>query len=197
MVRQTALLFITRDTSCWRVKVKSPKRKMALLSLALCAAAVNVPFADGHGILTTPAPRDGTTIAGGNKGNVGPCGDNTATAGTATATLAAGAQTTVRWALNAAHNGPCEVKIAATDGALAGAATLANVGACNGQDSVDITVPAGMAAGNAVLQWNWSGDAPYFDLRGHHHRGGRRRYVAVRRGRWRVGRDGGRLRPGR
>ena len=28
--------------------------------------------AGGHGILTVPAPRTGTDVAGGNKGNVGP-----------------------------------------------------------------------------------------------------------------------------
>lgn len=130
------------------------------LAVVFCAAL----GAHGHGILTAPAPRDGTDIAGGNKGNnAGPCGTNTATAGTPTATLAAGAETTVRWALNLAHNGPCEVKIAATDGALAGAAVLENVAACNQQASVAVTVPANTPAGSAVLQWNWSGDAPYFD----------------------------------
>ena len=55
------------------------------LALALVAGATAVA---GHGIMTTPAPRDGTNVAGGNKGNnAEPCGTNTATPGTPTATL--------------------------------------------------------------------------------------------------------------
>jgi hypothetical protein len=117
----------------------------------------------GHGMLTVPAPRDGTQNAGPNKGGAAePCGTATATAATPTVTLAAGAPTTVEWRLNAAHGGPCEIRIAATDDALAGTAPLETVGACNGQDSVGITVPAGIT-GNAVMQWYWDGDGPYYD----------------------------------
>lgn len=130
------------------------------LALALVAGATAVA---GHGIMTTPAPRDGTNVAGGNKGNnAEPCGANTATPGTPTATLAAGAETTVRYNLIAAHGGPCEVRIAATDGALAGTAALARNNACNGDDALTVTVPANLA-GTAVLQWYWQGDGPYYD----------------------------------
>ena len=117
----------------------------------------------GHGILTTPAPRDGTNVAGGNKGNnAGPCGTQTDDAGTPTATLAAGEQTTVRYNLVAAHNGPCEVRIAATQGALGNADVLARNNACNSQDDLTVTVPADLG-GTAVPQWYWNGDAPYYD----------------------------------
>lgn len=130
------------------------------LALALVAGATAVA---GHGIMTTPAPRDGTNVAGGNKGNnAEPCGTNTATPGTPTATLAAGAETTVRYNLIAAHGGPCEVRIAATDGALAGTAALARNNACNGDDALTVTVPANLA-GTAVLQWYWQGDGAYYD----------------------------------
>lgn len=116
----------------------------------------------GHGILTTPQPRAGTNVAGGNKGNVGPCGTNTNTPGTQTATLTAGEQTAVRYNLVAAHNGPCEVRIAATQDALANTAPLARNAACNSRDDLTVTVPANLA-GTAVLQWYWDGDAPYYD----------------------------------
>ena len=63
---------------------------------------------EGHGILTTPAPRDGTTIGRGPE----PCGETNGNAGAPTATLAAGQETTVEYDLRAAHNGPCRVNVA-------------------------------------------------------------------------------------
>ncbi len=68
----------------------------------------------------------------------------------------------MRYRLDAAHNGPCEVRIAATQGGLDGAAVLARNGACNQQDDLTVTVPAELS-GNAVLQWYWDGDGPYYD----------------------------------
>ena len=68
----------------------------------------------------------------------------------------------MRYRLDAAHNGPCEVRIAATQGGLDGAAVLARNGACNQQDDLTVTVPAELS-GTAVLQWYWDGDAPYYD----------------------------------
>ena len=116
----------------------------------------------GHGMLSIPTPRAGTQLAGPNKGNVGPCGTATATAAAPSAELQAGTATTVTWDLAAAHAGPCNIRIAQTDAALADAPLLETVAACNQQDSVAVTVPAGLS-GNAVLQWHWQGDGPYFD----------------------------------
>ena len=116
----------------------------------------------GHGMLSIPAPRAGTQQAGPNKGNVGPCGTATATAAAPSAELQAGTATTVTWTLAAAHAGPCNIRIAQTDAALADAPLLETVAACNQQNSVAVTVPAGLS-GNAVLQWHWQGDGPYFD----------------------------------
>eukprot|EP01051_Picozoa_sp_SAG22_P024670 SAG22_NODE_6945_length_792_cov_1.405483_2_plen_83_part_00 len=68
----------------------------AALALLLFAAGV-----DSHGMMTIPAARDGTQVAGPNKGgDKGPCGKGVATLvakGAVSATLAAGAETTVEW----------------------------------------------------------------------------------------------------
>lgn len=79
-------------------------------------------------------------------------------AGAPTATLNAGEQTTVRYDLRAQHGGLCEVKIAATEDALADAPALATNNQCRDADSLTVTVPANLA-GSAVLQWHWVGDA--------------------------------------
>jgi methionine-rich copper-binding protein CopC len=41
---------------------------MAMMMGVFAVLLVAVPGVTAHGILTTPAPRDGTQIAGGNKG---------------------------------------------------------------------------------------------------------------------------------
>jgi hypothetical protein len=132
------------------------------LPMALFVGMAMVGGVAGHGMLSVPAPRDGTQLAGPNKGNVGPCGTATDTAATPSAEVTAGAETTVEWNLAAAHGGPCEIRIASTDAGLEGAPLLETVGACNQQASVAVTVPAGLS-GNAVLQWYWDGDGPYYD----------------------------------
>ena len=39
-----------------------------VMATGLLMMSLLLPGATAHGILTTPAPRDGTTVAGGNKG---------------------------------------------------------------------------------------------------------------------------------
>jgi len=119
-----------------------------------------------HGMISNPAPRTGTQIAGGNKGNVGPCG-GTDTAGASTATLTAGATIQIAHDLRANHGGPIDVRISPgkagepAQGTFQAAGNIANSrAAANGFPA---TVPAGLPAGPAVLQWEWIGDAPYFD----------------------------------
>ena len=115
--------------------------------------------------MTTPAPRAGTNQAGGNKGGgAGPCGPQNAA--TPQVTLAAGAQTTVEWDINAAHGGSCEIKVAPTDGELEAATAIGGNFPCgaNGQATTrTVTIPADTAAGTAVLQWYWTGDGPYWN----------------------------------
>ena len=115
--------------------------------------------------MTTPAPRAGTNQAGGNKGGgAGPCGPQNAA--TPQVTLAAGAQTTVEWDINAAHGGSCEIKVAPTDGELEAATAIGGNFPCgtNGQATTrTVTIPADTPAGRAVLQWYWTGDGPYWN----------------------------------
>jgi predicted carbohydrate-binding protein with CBM5 and CBM33 domain len=143
-------------------------RSTMCAALATVALTMLAPLVRGHGLLATPTPRTGTTQAGGNKNSGTPCGRNTATKGAISATLAAGSQTTVSWTMGAAHNGPCTIKIAGGD--PGGAPDFSNVAvvaggqiaACNAQPrSATITVPAGLPAGDAVLQWFWQGDGTY------------------------------------
>ena len=115
--------------------------------------------------MTSPAPRAGTNQADGNKGGgAGPCGPQNAA--TPQVTLAAGAQTTVEWDINAPHGGSCEIKVAPTDGELEAATAIGGNFPCgtNGQATTrTVTIPADTPAGRAVLQWYWTGDGPYWN----------------------------------
>eukprot|EP01048_Picozoa_sp_COSAG05_P019989 COSAG05_NODE_3284_length_2177_cov_2.952358_2_plen_475_part_00 len=122
-----------------------------------------------HGMLSVPTPRTGTAMAGGNKNSGTPCGSATNTKGAATATLAAGAATTVKWTFGANHGGPCTIKLASGTQGGAGEpdfSTAADLGggefAC-GDETKTVTVPANTPAGAGVLQWHWQGDGAYDD----------------------------------
>lgn len=122
---------------------------------------------EGHGMLSVPTPRTGTTIAGNNKNSGTPCGSSTNTKGGIVATFTAGQTTTVRWGLEAAHNGPCTVKIAGGD--PGGEPNFENlqpvtggsITACNAAATTTVTIPADLPPGDAVLQWFWNGDGTY------------------------------------
>ena len=135
-----------------------PMRAAALAALAVTANA--------HGLMTNPAPRTGTTQAGGNKGNnAGPCGQNTANAGNPTATVNAGGEIELNWEINARHGGDCEISYA--PGAVGEPNNLQSLTPrfdCgnNGNEQRTVTLPPGAADGPGVLQWQWDGDAPYF-----------------------------------
>jgi len=168
------------------------------LTAALAAALCLVRQADGHGLLTNPAPRTGTNRAGPNKGNVGPCGTGggNTNAGASSMTVAAGETAALEWRIDANHGGPCQINLAATGAAINEPANnaltpLCQNGACpagaqvgventnnnnndpangifacaqnGGNDDRTVTVPADAAPGPAVLQWQWNGDAMYYD----------------------------------
>lgn len=136
------------------------------LVLALLALAHGT---DAHGLLTKPAPRTGTNQAGANKNSNTPCGSATATKETSSATLQAGATSTIEWRFGAAHAGPCTIKIAGGAAGATGAPDFSNVPtvtggditACNTVTTATITVPADIPSGPAVLQWHWQGDGSY------------------------------------
>ena len=90
------------------------------LTAALAAALCLVRQADGHGLLTNPAPRTGTNRAGPNKGNVGPCGTGggNTNAGASSMTVAAGETAALEWRIDANHGGPCQINLAATGAAI-------------------------------------------------------------------------------
>jgi predicted carbohydrate-binding protein with CBM5 and CBM33 domain len=125
--------------------------------------------AHAHGLLTIPAPRAGTNQAGANKNSNTPCGSNTATKGASSATLQAGATSTIEWNFGAAHAGPCTIKIAGGADGSTGApdfttvqtVTGGDIQQCNTVTSATVTVPAGLPAGPAILQWHWQGDGSY------------------------------------
>ncbi len=43
---------------------------MMMMMMRLCGVAALIAAAEGHGLLTVPTPRDGTTQAGSNKGEL-------------------------------------------------------------------------------------------------------------------------------
>eukprot|EP01043_Picozoa_sp_COSAG02_P091572 COSAG02_NODE_28279_length_592_cov_1.111562_2_plen_55_part_00 len=43
---------------------------MMMMMMRLCGVAALIAAAEGHGLLTVPTPRDGTTQAGNNKGEL-------------------------------------------------------------------------------------------------------------------------------
>lgn len=88
------------------------------------------------------------------------------------ATLQAGQPIELTWDCRIAHNGrTCEILLAegTTDtaqGNNGGFTSLTGEFECCTQvqeESRTVTVPASAAAGNAVLEWTWAGDGPYFD----------------------------------
>eukprot|EP01043_Picozoa_sp_COSAG02_P083437 COSAG02_NODE_21454_length_787_cov_1.190407_1_plen_204_part_00 len=77
----------------------------------------------------------------------------------------------VTWDCRIAHNGrTCEILLAegatdTTQGQDGGFTSLTGEFECCTQvreESRTVTVPAGAAAGAAVLEWTWAGDGPYF-----------------------------------
>ena len=137
--------------------------------LVALAGLLLVPHARAHGMLSLPVPRTGTEMAGGNKNSGTVCGSNTATKGTPTATLTAGAATTVNWQFGANHGGPCTIKLASGAAGSLGepdfdaAADLGSGEFACGDETKTVNIPAGTPAGDGVLQWHWQGDGAYDD----------------------------------
>ena len=135
--------------------------------LLLLLLTTRVPRAGGHGMLSVPTPRAGTTIAGNNKNSGTPCGSSTNTKGPSVGTFTQGQTTAVQWALNAGHNGPCEIRIAGGDpGGEPNFAALqpitgGTITACNAAAQATVTIPVNLPPGDAVLQWYWDGDGDY------------------------------------
>lgn len=141
--------------------------------------------ADGHGLLVTPNPRDGTRNAGNNKGrNVGPCGKSNGlqTQGNPVVTYKAGDTVNVAWQTDIPHGGTCQIAITeentgvpqnvGNDGILDGNANgVYLLGGPNGfpccknrgAESMDVTIPADASCDACVLQWFWEGDSNYYD----------------------------------
>lgn len=126
-----------------------------------------------HGILEAPAPRNGATIAGDNKGrNVGPCGRNAqAQKGAVVKTYQAGDQVQVSWRTAIPHGGIARISISRQDGAnepndFEANALTADIPCCTARETetAQVTIPADFAeCESCTLQWFWAGDSDYFD----------------------------------
>jgi len=153
-------------------------RQATVVWLFACLATV----ASGHGMMTVPEPRPGTSVAGKNKGQgSGPCGRGRRlrTLGTAVGSYTAGDDLQVFWKTTIPHGGTCRISLT-TQGkgvpdAVDGQGRLDEnhpdvhkltpdfpCGAAAGIESRQVKIPDSISCENCVLQWFWTGDGPYY-----------------------------------
>jgi len=158
------------------------RASMMRIATAVWLAACSATVVSGHGMMTVPEPRPGTTVAGKNKRSVSaPCGRGRQlrTQGPAVATYTAGDSLQVFWKITIPHGGTCRISLT-TQGkgvpdAVDGQGRLDEnhpdvhklspdfpCGKAAGMESRQVKIPESIYCDNCVLQWFWTGDGPYY-----------------------------------